>query len=497
MPTAATTCRRTSSAPGRSIRTATTASTSSTCATSTTPRRRSRSAWKRSPATAPRMPAANTRSAATTSAACNVDSRRRHDLRRHRRLRRADRRRVGRAARRRPQLLVLRQLRLAQPRHVRPGRPPLDAGLLSRRVPARLRDGARHGRHGARKAVDVLTPQEIVDGLRSGNSFTASGQLIDRLAFVACADTRCNDCARQRCCWKRRRSLAAREQHRRRTSATARRWARSSSCKPGQEVVVAIVGARSVGHELLAVHLRESVAGAGRHHAAAQQAGARSHRRDPRPGHAATRRRARRTTRASGRTTGSTNPNMDNVPAGAKNTTAAILRTFNSGTGSGAGDGAVQGDDVPHSARERVAVPASARHEPAGHGAVRDRCRRQSAAGLCDQRGAREPDASPAAPTASPGERATCGFRARRVGTTDFDGCPAHLPVVNGQKYVELRRRGMVGPVVLQQSDLHRSQGSARRRGREVTTRRCDQSAARQRAALSRFQHEADDVTPS
>jgi hypothetical protein len=31
-----------------------------------------------------------------------------------------------------------------------------------------------------------LTPQEIVDGLRSGNSFTASGQLIDRLAFVAC-----------------------------------------------------------------------------------------------------------------------------------------------------------------------------------------------------------------------------------------------------------------------------------------------------------------------
>jgi hypothetical protein len=31
-----------------------------------------------------------------------------------------------------------------------------------------------------------MTPQEIVDGLRSGNSFTSSGQLIDRLAFVAC-----------------------------------------------------------------------------------------------------------------------------------------------------------------------------------------------------------------------------------------------------------------------------------------------------------------------
>ena len=32
-----------------------------------------------------------------------------------------------------------------------------------------------------------LRPQTIVDGLRSGNSFTASGQLVDRLAFVACA----------------------------------------------------------------------------------------------------------------------------------------------------------------------------------------------------------------------------------------------------------------------------------------------------------------------
>ena len=32
-----------------------------------------------------------------------------------------------------------------------------------------------------------LTPQMIVDGLRTGNTFASSGQLIDRLAFVACA----------------------------------------------------------------------------------------------------------------------------------------------------------------------------------------------------------------------------------------------------------------------------------------------------------------------
>jgi len=44
-----------------------------------------------------------------------------------------------------------------------------------------------HGGRDDRGGRDDLTPQSIVNGLRSGNSFTASGQLIDRLAFVACA----------------------------------------------------------------------------------------------------------------------------------------------------------------------------------------------------------------------------------------------------------------------------------------------------------------------
>jgi hypothetical protein len=34
---------------------------------------------------------------------------------------------------------------------------------------------------------DKLRPQTIVDGLRTGNNFAASGQLIDRMAFIACA----------------------------------------------------------------------------------------------------------------------------------------------------------------------------------------------------------------------------------------------------------------------------------------------------------------------
>jgi hypothetical protein len=41
-------------------------------------------------------------------------------------------------------------------------------------------------RHGRGPRQDLLRPQAIVDGLRTGNAFSASGQLIDRLSFVAC-----------------------------------------------------------------------------------------------------------------------------------------------------------------------------------------------------------------------------------------------------------------------------------------------------------------------
>ena len=46
-----------------------------------------------------------------------------------------------------------------------------------------VRHGERHHHHHGAK----LRPQSIVDGLRTGNAFSSEGQLIDRLAFVACA----------------------------------------------------------------------------------------------------------------------------------------------------------------------------------------------------------------------------------------------------------------------------------------------------------------------
>lgn len=53
------------------------------------------------------------------------------------------------------------------------------------------RDGRGHGHDHDKR--DMSQPNEIVDGLRSGNSFASSGQLIDRLAFVVCSDRRFND----------------------------------------------------------------------------------------------------------------------------------------------------------------------------------------------------------------------------------------------------------------------------------------------------------------
>jgi hypothetical protein len=51
-----------------------------------------------------------------------------------------------------------------------------------------VRDGrGSHRSDDKGKRSGRLTPQEIVDGLRTGNTFVASGQLIDRMAFVACA----------------------------------------------------------------------------------------------------------------------------------------------------------------------------------------------------------------------------------------------------------------------------------------------------------------------
>ena len=87
-----------------------------------------------------------------------------------------------------------------------------------------------------RSGADKLRPQTIVDGLRTGNTFASSGQLIDRLAFVACighAPTR-----------RRVGGAAGRRTPRPTTPTSTSRaappWARSSWCRPGADIVVGV-----------------------------------------------------------------------------------------------------------------------------------------------------------------------------------------------------------------------------------------------------------------
>ena len=129
-----------------------------------------------------------------------------------------------------------------------------------------------------RSGADKLRPQTIVDGLRSGNNFATEGQIIDRLGFVVCtgkADGQVAAARRERCgrehVGRRRRRL--------------RHDGREAGGRAGLGHRDRSRGARPGGKELLAVHVREPVAGAGRHHSADQRAGARPHRPDRRLGH--------------------------------------------------------------------------------------------------------------------------------------------------------------------------------------------------------------------
>ena len=358
--------------------------------------------------------------------------RRRHDLRRHRRLRRAGRRRLGCVARRRPQLLVLRELRLAQSRFLRSRRPAHDAGLLPRRVSARLRDGAPGSAQ--QRSARPLSPQEIVDGLRSGNSWTDSGQLVDRLAFVACADTRIPDRAGNAIMEAATVVAAVLN-----TDVDLGRCATMGEklvVQPGEEVVVASRRTRSVRHELLAVYVREPVARADRHSAAAQQARSRPRRRDSRLRHRLSRSgesgRLRR--RVAARL--DQQPEHGQRPGGREEHELGRAENVQREHVERATRcrGRVQAHRVPDPERQPVAVPAVARHELAGERALRDGHERQSAGGQVDERGGSISGSGPSGSEPVP-ENGNLRIPCTTVGTNDFDGCPAHLGARDGVKY--------------------------------------------------------------
>ena len=133
-----------------------------------------------------------------------------------------------------------------------------------------------------RNGSDKLRPQTIVDGLRTGNAFAASGQLIDRLAFVACASypgpaTRSNAAVEAI-------AVAAATNNTDIDVAGCATMGEKLKVRPGAEIVVAIVVRDPAGTNYSPYTFpNPSLLQIGMN-AADQHAGARSHRPDPRHG---------------------------------------------------------------------------------------------------------------------------------------------------------------------------------------------------------------------
>jgi hypothetical protein len=296
--------------------------------------------------------------------------------------------------------------------------------------------------HGNKKGPD-LTPQNIVNGMRTGNVWASGGQLIDRLSFVVCADTRIWDPIGNILIAEA--SLAAaRNDTDVNVGANCATMGEKLEIRPGQDVVVAVTVRDPSGTNYSPyVFANPSLA----------QVGITQPINKPVLDHIDVVRGL-----VSGyRTPGAadyagewprdwiSNPNLANVPAAAKNESAAVIRTFSQQSWI-----ADRRDrqfktvvfrlhDLDKSQYLRLRgtnMPASVPYETDADG--------NPLPDLYTNAGA----INPTAPGGADGLPAGANLRipCNTVGTnvpavattytgTAIDGCPSHLPVVNGQKY--------------------------------------------------------------
>jgi len=290
----------------------------------------------------------------------------------------------------------------------------------------------------------VLTPDAIVDGLRTGNAFASSGQLIDRLAFVVCADTRINDYVGNALV-EGAALLAARQNTDVDLDWTCATMGEKLSVRKGQDVVVAIAVRDPSGTNyspytfpnpsLAQVGITQQLNKPVLEHIDVIRGLVSGYKTPGAPDYSGEWPRNWIGT-----------PDLANVPEGAKNLSAAILRTFNQSNWN-----VVRGDkeyktmvfrirDVTRSQYVRLRgsnLPASVPYETDADG--------NPLADISTNAGA----INPTLPGGADGVPAGANLRipCNTVGTnvpatavvytgTAIDGCPAHLPVVNGQKMV-------------------------------------------------------------
>jgi hypothetical protein len=273
----------------------------------------------------------------------------------------------------------------------------------------RSRDGEREQeRDDARKGP--VTPQAIVNGLRGGNNFAASGQLIDRLAFVACAGRSAHEVEEM--------ALESARNNSVKTEEGCATMGEKLVVRPGTNIVVAIAvrdpsgpnnspytfdnpSLKQVGISqpldkpvLDHIDVIQGLVSGFKTPGAADYSGE-----WPRDW--------------------LVNPNLALVPAGAKNTTATVIKTFGSSTWKRAGK------DFLTMTMRIPAVKASQ------YVRLRGTNLPPSVPFETDANGNPLPDIYTNASNPS-----KLAIPCSAVGTTEFDACPSHLTVVNGQKFV-------------------------------------------------------------
>lgn len=292
-----------------------------------------------------------------------------------------------------------------------------------------------------RNGADKLRPQTIVNGLRSGNAWSTTGQLIDRLSLVVCASYP-GPAARSNAAVE---TLAL-------NAATGNTDTDIAGCatmgeklvvRPGAELVVGVALRDPAGTNyspysfpnpsLLQVGINQPINQPVLDHVDLIRGLVSGYRQPGAADYAGEWPRNTDWLRTDGTTTG-----LANVPAAAKNTTAGVIRTFN---GAGATPWVKVNSGVDNTAFLKMSyrIPAV------------------TASQYVRLRGSNMPASVPFETDASGNPLAdlytnandtsklripctTVGANVPVNGTTytgtTIDGCPAHLPVVGGQKYV-------------------------------------------------------------
>jgi hypothetical protein len=281
-----------------------------------------------------------------------------------------------------------------------------------------------------RSGQDKLRPQTIVDGLRSGNAWASTGQLIDRLAFVACASypgigARSNAQVEQA-------AFNAAVHNTDIDIAGCATMGEKLALRPGGEIVVAVVVRDPAGtNHSPYTFANPSLLQAGTtqplnmpllDHVDLIRGMVTGYKTPGAADYAGEWPRNTAWLKEDGTTAG-----LSAVPAAAKNTSAAIVKTFNGhgGTPWTAAQSPVDGTAFLKMSFRIPAVQASQ---------------------YLRLRGTNLPAALPyetdlnGNPLADLYTNANDPTKLRipctTVGTTEFNGCPSHLPVVNGTKMV-------------------------------------------------------------